>query len=123
MNFGYNWVINVDLSSYFDTIPHERLMELLGDYVADGNIRKLIKGWLKAKIVDKGEVITPEEGSPQGSVVSPLLSNLYLHQFDEEWYKKGNHRRFRAMSTRYADNIFFKHPKRIGGYGRKPREF
>lgn len=111
MNFGYNWVINVDLSSYFDTIPHERLMELLGKYVADGNIRKLIRGWLRAKILDKGEVITPEEGSPQGSVVSPLLSNLYLHQFDEEWYKRGNHRRFRAMSTRYADNILLQAPE------------
>lgn len=105
LNFGYTWVINVDLSSYFDTIPHDRLMGLVGRYVADGNIRKLIKGWLKAKIVDKGEVITPEEGSPQGGVISPLLSNLYLHQFDEEWYRKGNHRRLRTMSTRYADDI------------------
>lgn len=111
MNFGYNWVINVDLSSYFDTIPHERLMRLLGKYVADGNILKLIKGWLRAKIVDKGEVITPEEGSPQGSVVSPLLSNLYLHQFEEEWYKKGNHGRFRVISTRYADDILLQAPQ------------
>lgn len=115
MNFGYNWVINVDLSSYFDTIPHDRLMRLLSKYVADGNILKLIKGWLKAKIVDKGEVITPEEGSPQGNVISPLLSNLYLHQFDQEWYKRDNHHRFRAISTRYADNILLQAPREDWG--------
>jgi len=111
MNFGYNWVINVDLSSYFDTIPHDPLMRLLGKYVTDGNILKLIQGWLRAKVVDKGEVITPEEGSPQGNVISPLLSNLYLHQFDEEWHKRENHRRVRAISTRYADNILLQAPQ------------
>ncbi len=105
MNFGYNWVINVDLSSYFDTIPHDRLIELVAGYVADGNILKLIKGWLRARVVDKGELITPEQGSPQGSVVSPLLSNLYLHQFDERWHRRGNHRRLKAVVTRYADDI------------------
>ena len=105
MNFGYNWVINVDLSSYFDTIPHDRLIELVADYVADGNILKLIKGWLRARVVDKGERITPEQGSPQGSVVSPLLSNLYLHQFDERWHSRGNQRRLKAVVTRYADDI------------------
>jgi RNA-directed DNA polymerase len=105
MNFGYNWVINVDLSSYFDTIPHDRLVELVAKYVKDGNILKLIKGWLRAKVVDKGEIITPKAGSPQGAVLSPLLSNLYLHQFDEEWHRRGNARRLRAIPTRYADDI------------------
>jgi group II intron reverse transcriptase/maturase len=105
MNFGYNWVIDVDLSSYFDTIPHDRLMELVARYVRDGNILKLIKGWLRAKVVDRGEIITPQAGSPQGGVISPLLSNLYLHQFDGEWHKRRNTRRGGAIVTRYADDI------------------
>ena len=54
--------------------------------------------------------MTLEEGSPQGNVVSPLLSNLYLHPFDEEWSKRGNHRRLKAISTRYADNILLQAP-------------
>jgi len=111
MNFGHNWVINVDLSSYFDTIPHDRLMEVLARYVRDGNILKLIRGWLRAKVVDKGEAITPEAGSPQGGVISPLLSNVYLHQFDNEWHRRGNQRRLRAVVTRYADDILIQAPK------------
>jgi len=113
MNFGCNWVINVDLSSYFDTIPHDRLIELLSKYVSDRNILKLVKGWLRAKIVDGGEVLIPEKGSPQGSVVSPLLSNLYLHQFDLEWHRRGNHRRWKydAVVTRYGDDILIQAPK------------
>ena len=133
MNFGHNWVINVDLSSYFDTIPHDRLMEVLARYVRDGNILKLIRGWLRAKVVDKGEAVTPEAGSPQGGVISPLLSNLYLHQFDSEWQRRGNHRRLRAVVTRYADDILIQAPgeeKRIweeargilGGIGLKVNE-
>jgi len=112
MNFGCNWVINVDLESYFDTIPHERLLELVGKYTCDGNILKLIRGWLKAKVVDRKEILQPEQGSPQGGVISPLLSNLYLHQFDEEWHRRGNHYRWRydAKMTRYADDILIQAP-------------
>jgi len=114
MNFGCNWVIRVDLKSYFDTIPHERLLKLVEKYTCDGNILKLIKGWLKAKVVDKKEVFQPQQGSPQGSVVSPLLSNLYLHQFDEEWHRRGNHYRWRydAKVTRYADDILIQTSKK-----------
>jgi len=111
MNFGHNWVINVDLSSYFDTIPHGPLMELVARYVGDGNILKLIKGWLRAKVVDRGEVFTPKEGSPQGGVISPLLSNLYLHQFDSEWHRRGNQHRLQAVVTRYGDDILIQAPK------------
>jgi len=114
MNFGYNWVINVELESYFDTIPHERLLELVEKFTCDGNILKLIKGWLKAKVVDREEILQPEQGSPQGGVVSPLLSNLYLHQFDEEWHRRNNHRywRYDAEVTRYADDILIQTPEK-----------
>jgi group II intron reverse transcriptase/maturase len=113
MNFGRNWVINVDLESYFDTIPHDRLLTLVEKYTCDGNILKLIKGWLKAKVVDRKEIFQPEQGSPQGGVVSPLLSNLYLHQFDEEWHRRNNHRywRYDAEVTRYADDILIQASK------------
>ena len=113
LNFGCTWVIKVDLKSYFDTIPHERLLKLVEKYACDGNILRLIKGWLRAKVVDKKEVFQPQQGSPQGGVVSPLLSNLYLHQFDEEWHRRDNHRywRYDAELTRYADDILIQAPK------------
>jgi group II intron reverse transcriptase/maturase len=113
LNFGCTQVIQVDLQAYFDTIPHDRLMDLIRRYVADKNILKMLKAWLKAKVVDRGEIIQPEEGSPQGGVVSPLLSNWYLHQFDEEWHKRNNHRKWRydAVLTRYCDDILIQVPR------------
>ena len=113
LNFGSTQVLKVDLRSYFDTIPHDRLMNLIRRNVADENILKMVKAWLKAKVVDHGEVFNPEEGSPQGGVVSPTLSNWYLHQFDKEWHRRNNHRRWRydAALTRYADDVLLQAPK------------
>ncbi|WP_258189536.1 reverse transcriptase domain-containing protein, partial [Candidatus Hakubella thermalkaliphila] len=121
LNFGHTWVIDVDLSSYFDTLPHDRLLKLIGQYVVDRNILKMLQAWLKAKVVDRGEVLNPEEGSPQGGVISPLLANLYLHQFDEEWHKRHNHRRWRydAVLTRYADDLILLAPSEDEGIWRE----
>ncbi|MBT9171106.1 MAG: Group II intron-encoded protein LtrA [Actinobacteria bacterium] len=121
LNFGHTWVLDVDLSSYFDTLPHDRLLKLIGQYVVDRNILKMLQAWLKAKVVDRGEVLNPEEGSPQGGVISPLLANLYLHQFDEEWHKRHNHRRWRydAVLTRYADDLILLAPSEDEGIWRE----
>jgi group II intron reverse transcriptase/maturase len=98
---GYRWVVDVDLTSYFDTIPHDRLLELVQRRVTDRKLVRLIRWWLKAGIFDKGKVTQPELGSPQGGVLSPLLANIYLHEVDKEWQGRGP----RAVLVRYADDM------------------
>ncbi len=107
LNFGWDWAIDVDLRAYFDTIPQGRLLEELRRQVADQNIHKMVRAWLRAKVVDRGEVYKPSEGTPQGGVISPLLSNLYLDQFDQFWYRgaKGERGRYGTVVVRYADDI------------------
>ncbi len=76
-------VVDIDLKSYFDTIPHDRLMECVRHRVSDPRVLHLIRCWLKAGILEEGEVRSPLSGTPQGGVLSPLLSNLYLHELDK----------------------------------------
>jgi len=96
---GYTWVIDADLESYFDTIPHTSLMKLVEAKVSDGAVLRLIEGYLKQEVLDGLERWKPEQGSPQGAIISPLLSNIYLNPFDHEMQKKG-----REM-VRYADDF------------------
>jgi group II intron reverse transcriptase/maturase len=79
------WVADIDLSAYFDSIPHEKLMACVRRRVRDPRVLALIRAWLKAGILEAGVVTEPEEGTPQGGVLSPLLSNIYLHEFDRTW--------------------------------------
>ncbi len=81
----HKWVVDLDLKSYFDTINHERLMELVRRRVTDKSVLYLIRQWLKAGIMEDGLVRPNEQGTPQGGVLSPLLSNIYLHEFDRNW--------------------------------------
>ncbi len=85
LNAGYRHVVDVDLRSYFDTINHDRLMRLVERRVGDVRVLRLIRAWLKAGILDEGEVKSPLRGTPQGGVISPLLSNIYLHEVDLCW--------------------------------------
>ncbi len=86
---GYTHIVDADLKSYFDTIPHERLMTLVGQKVSDGCVLNLIEMFLKQGIVDGLREWTPEEGSPQGAVISPLLSNIYLNPLDHLMAQRG----------------------------------
>lgn len=79
------WVVDVDLKSYFDTIPHDGLMALVRRRVRDPKVLHLIRGWLKAGILDGRELQYGTAGTPQGGVLSPLLSNIYLHELDRTW--------------------------------------
>jgi len=99
INEGYTWVLDADLQSYFDTIPHENLMKKLGQYISDGRILNLVKGWLKQEIMEESKSWIPGEGSPQGAVISPLLANLYLHDLDTLITKQG------IKMVRYADDF------------------
>ena len=94
-----HWVVDADLKSYFDTIPHERLMERVGEKIADGRVMSLIEGMLKAGVMDSLKGWQPtEQGSPQGAVISPLLSNIYLNGLDWKMARNG------FEMVRYADD-------------------
>ena len=80
------WVLEVDLAKFFDTVDHRHMRELLSRRVQDGVITRLIAKWLKAGVWENGEVSYPEEGTPQGGVISPLLSNIYLHEVLDKWF-------------------------------------
>jgi len=99
MKSGHRYIVDVDLRKYFDTIPHDRLMDLVSLKVSDGKILSLIWGFLSQSIMGELEGYDPEMGSPQGAVISPLLSNIYLNPLDHEMAKRG-----RRM-TRYADDF------------------
>ncbi len=79
---GDTYVVDADLKSYFDTIPHDRLLALVARKVSDGNVLSLIEAFLHQGVLDGLEEWTPEEGSPQGGCISPLLSNIYLDPLD-----------------------------------------
>jgi retron-type reverse transcriptase len=79
---GYIHVVDADLKSYFDMIPKDRLLALIGQKVSDGRILNLVKAFLEQKVLDGLEEWTPEQGTPQGAVCSPLLSNIYLDPLD-----------------------------------------
>jgi RNA-directed DNA polymerase len=92
-------VVDADLKSYFETIGHERLMLELEQRIADGRTLGLIEGFLKQQILEDLRLWTPESGSPQGAVISPLLSNIYLHEVDKAMKKAG------YEMIRYADDF------------------
>ncbi|MGV1010676.1 MAG: group II intron reverse transcriptase/maturase [Dermatophilaceae bacterium] len=96
---GYTHVVDADLQSYFDTIPHDRLMQRVEDRISDGRILDLIRGWLKADILHGLERWTPAQGSPQGAVISPLLANIYLDPLDRLLAERG------IPMVRYADDF------------------
>jgi RNA-directed DNA polymerase len=96
---GYTFVVDADLKSYFDTIPHERLMARVEEKVSDGRLLDLIRGWLKADILKGLERWTPEGGTPQGGVLSPLLANIYLDPLDRLMAERG------YRMVRYADDF------------------
>lgn len=103
---GISWVVDADIRKYFDTINHCMLMEMLRRRVRDGVVLRLIGKWLKAGVLEDGIRLFPESGSPQGGVISPLLSNLYLHEVLDEWMVKvvPNYLKGRCFIVRYADD-------------------
>jgi RNA-directed DNA polymerase len=110
---GRREVYDVDLQSYFDTIPHEKLMACVQKRIVDTSVLKLIRMWLKAVIIEPGEgpgkppkVSRSKQGTPQGGVISPLLANLYLHWFDKSFHRSdGPFRWANARLVRYADDF------------------
>lgn len=96
---GYTFAVSLDLSKYFDTLNHERLLNLMRQEVKDERVIQLIKRYLKSGVMENGVVMETGEGSPQGGNLSPLLANIYLDEFDKEYLRRG------VPCIRYADDI------------------
>jgi len=95
---GREWIVDADLRDFFGSVDHEKLLTLVAQRIADGRVLRLIRGMLKAGSYGKGRLFPSERGTPQGSVVSPLLSNILLTPFDQEMRRKG------YQLTRFADD-------------------
>jgi len=132
MSMGGGWVLEVDIQSFFDTLDHGVLRSFLDKRVTDGVIRRVLDKWLKAGVLEAGAVTHPEEGTPQGGVISPLLANVYLHEVLDKWLEVDVKPRLegRAQLVRYADDFVIAFalesdarrvmdvlPKRFGKYG------
>jgi len=107
MSCNTGWILDVDIRKFFDTLDHSKLREILSQRVKDGVILRLIGKWLKAGIMEKNQLSYPEEGTPQGGVISPLLSNIYLNEVLDRWWTdmvrpvlKG-----KGFLVRYADDF------------------
>jgi group II intron reverse transcriptase/maturase len=113
MHQGYTQVIDADVSKYFDSIPHSKLLATVAERVADGAMLHLLKLWLKAPVVgdeggkrrNLGGGKANRKGTPQGGVISPLLSNLYLHLLDRNWESQKMAECHQALLVRYADDF------------------
>lgn len=109
-----NWILDADISRFFDTVDHSWLIRFVEHRIGDARVIRLIKQWLEAGYLEEGVVKASEEGTPQGSVISPLLANIYLHYVFDLWahqWRKGN-ARGAVMMIRYADDL-------VCGFGHK----
>ena len=111
---GYTQVIDADLSKYFDSIPHAKLMAVVAERIVDGGILHLINMWLKAPVIGEDERGVKKtvgggkanrKGTPQGGVISPLLANCYLHILDRIWQRRNVKGKLQAHLVRYADDF------------------
>lgn len=107
------WVLEVDIQDFFGTLDHSHLRGFVKQRVLDGVLNRLIGKWMNAGVLDKGTLTYPDAGSPQGGVISPLLSNVYLHEVFDKWFERDVRTRLkgRAEAIRYADD---RAPRRRG---------
>lgn len=94
------WVVETDIANCYEAIPHDRLMQAIEERVVDGKVLTLVRGMLRAGVMQDGVVNTRDTGTPQGGVISPLLANIYLHRLDRQWQTDGD-----AVLVRYADDL------------------
>jgi len=98
---GHRYVVEIDIKAYFDSINHEKLMLLVERRVSDPKVKKLLRQWLRAGVMEGGVVRATDLGSPQGGVISPLLANIYLNVLDLLWERESRHL---GVLVRYADD-------------------
>jgi group II intron reverse transcriptase/maturase len=127
-----NWILNADITGLFDNIDHQKLLDLIRHRVNDGAILRLIGKWLNAGVMEEERVEYPDKGTPQGGVVSPLLSNIFLHHVLDDWFalEVAPRMKRRCFVIRWADDFIIGFelesdakrvmavlPKRFGRYG------
>jgi len=132
MDMKGGWVLEVDLRKFFDTMDHQHIRQIVRQRVRDGVLLRLIGKWLHAGVMQDGEISYPDEGTPQGGVISPLLANIYLHHVVDEWFERDVKPRLQgqAQMVRFADDIVMVFaneqdacrvmqvlPNRVGKYG------
>ncbi len=132
MKRGGRWVLDVDIRKFFDSLVPAQLRTFLDRRVTDGVVRRMIDKWLKAGVLEEGQIHYPETGTPQGGVISPLLANVYLHYVLDDWFVREVQPRLHGPSTlvRFADDfvMMFRHyedaqrvlevlGKRLGKFG------
>ncbi len=101
------YVVEIDFSSFFNTIPHRKLMDIIGKKIADRRFKGLIGRFLESELITaEGETLPSELGTPQGSIMSPVLANIYLHEVLDEWFLQ-NHASYGNVIIRYADDALF----------------
>ncbi len=102
-----SWILDADIAGFFDTISHEWLLRLVEHRIGDRRVVRLIRKWLKAGVMEDGQVAATEAGTPQGAVVSPLLANIYLHYVFDLWAERWRRREASGdmIIVRYADDI------------------
>jgi group II intron reverse transcriptase/maturase len=108
LNDGMKWVIDADVTAFFDSIPHDRLMRTVAQRVVDGAMLALVKMFLEAPVIDERSGGGPRrspQGTPQGGVISPLLANIYLHLLDRNFRRHVENGRLRGRLIRYADDF------------------
>jgi RNA-directed DNA polymerase len=126
------WVLEIDVTAYFDTIVREHLMEMIEKRVRDGSVLRLIRKWIQVGVIDEGRLLVSETGTGQGQTISPLLANIYLHFVLDEWFENEVKPRLKgaAYEIRFADDavLCFQYkedaekvmevlPKRFAKYG------
>jgi len=97
---GRRWVVETDIASCFEAIPHDGLMQAVEERIVDRKLLGLVRGMLRAGVMEGGAVTRRQAGTPQGGVVSPLLANVYLHRLDRQWQTQAN-----GVLVRYADDL------------------
>ena len=107
------WLVEVNIRKFFDTVEHAHLRAILGRRIGDGVLLRLIGKWLNAGVLEGGVLSHPDEGTPQGGVISPLLANIYLHEVLDEWFVRDIQPALARQATmvRYADDCA---PRRRG---------
>jgi group II intron reverse transcriptase/maturase len=107
MSQNVNWVLDADIRSFFDSVDHEWLLRMVAHRIADRRILRLIRQWLRAGVMESGEWKETELGTPQGSAISPLLANIFLHYVLDQWINQWRTRnaRGRVVIVRYWDDF------------------